>query len=92
MAKLGPAGAPGSRRERTYHIIFQTEDGWARVFDMVLIVAILASVAIVMLDSVAGIVRAYGVRCERPSGSSRSSSPSSTASASGASTASARTH
>ena len=60
MAKFGPAGAPGTRRERTYHIIFQTEDGWARVFDVVLIVAILASVAIVMLDSVRPIVRTYG--------------------------------
>ncbi len=54
MAKLGPAGAPDSPRFRTYHVIFGHETVAGRAFDVVLIVAILVSVAAIMLDSVAG--------------------------------------
>lgn len=44
--------APGPLRERLFHIVFRTEDRAGRTFDVCLIVAILASVAVVMLDSV----------------------------------------
>jgi voltage-gated potassium channel len=60
MSRLAPAGAPGSRRAATYHVIFETESFWGRAFDVVLILAILASVTIVMLDSVASIRQEHG--------------------------------
>jgi len=60
MAALVPAGAPGSRRARTYHVIFETESFWGRTFDVVLILAIVASVAVVMLESVRGIRTEHG--------------------------------
>jgi len=60
MSTLGPAGTPGSRRALTYHVIFDSEDGWALVFDVCLILAILASVAAVMLDSVGSFEAQYG--------------------------------
>ncbi len=62
MAALEPGGAPGSPRARTYHVIFEHERGWALVFDVCLIVAILGSVVVVMLDSVAG------VKAQHPTG------------------------
>jgi len=49
---LGPAGPPGSRRARVHHVIFHHDTTWAQRFDVALIVAILASVAVVMVDSV----------------------------------------
>jgi len=60
MARLAPAGPPASRRARAYHVIFETESVWGHVFDVALILAILASVAVVMLDSVAGIRAQHG--------------------------------
>lgn len=60
MARLEPAGPPGSLRARTYHVIFETESTWGRAFDVVLMLAIAASVAVVMLDSVARIRSGYG--------------------------------
>jgi voltage-gated potassium channel len=60
MPPFGPAGAPGTARAKAYHIIFEQDRGWARVFDVALIVAILASVLAVMLDSVASVRAAYG--------------------------------
>lgn len=54
MSALAPAGPPGSARARTYHVIFETESAGGRAFDVALIVAIVASVAVVMLDSLAG--------------------------------------
>jgi voltage-gated potassium channel len=62
MPPFGPAGAPGTARAKAYHIIFEQERGWARVFDVALIVAILASVLAVMLDSVASVRAAYGLQ------------------------------
>lgn len=62
MARLAPAGHPTSRRAKTYHVIFETESVWGHVFDVALIVAILASVAVVMLDSVAGVRAEHGAR------------------------------
>ena len=44
--------ASGPLRHRLYHIVFESEDGPGRQFDVVLIFAILASVGVVMLDSV----------------------------------------
>ncbi|MEZ4281420.1 MAG: ion transporter [Myxococcota bacterium] len=52
MTKLEPAGDPGSLRFGAYHVIFESEPGWGRVFDAVLIAAILASVLAVLLESV----------------------------------------
>jgi voltage-gated potassium channel len=60
MHPIEPGGPPGSARARAYHIIFDSDRGWARRFDVVLIIAILASVLAVMLDSVAGIRAQYG--------------------------------
>ena len=44
--------ARGPTRERLYHIVFESHTPPARAFDVALIVAILASVGVVMLDSV----------------------------------------
>ena len=60
MARIGPAGAPGSVRALVYTIIFNHERGWARAFDVALIVAIVASVIAVMLESVSGVRAEYG--------------------------------
>jgi voltage-gated potassium channel len=59
MAVLRPATPPGSLRARAFHVIFLHEEGPGRTFDAVLIVAIIASVAAVMLDSVAWIRADY---------------------------------
>lgn len=47
--------APGPFRQRLFHVIFLSEDHAGRMFDVVLIGAILASVGVVMLDSVASV-------------------------------------
>lgn len=52
MSRLRAGGAPGSARARTFHVIFEHEPGPGKVFDVLLLVAILASVAAVMLESV----------------------------------------
>ncbi|MEZ4334808.1 MAG: ion transporter [Myxococcota bacterium] len=67
MKRLEPGGPPGSLRHGAYHVIFESEPGWGRVFDVVLIAAILASVLAVMLESVAGIRHEHAgllVACE----------------------------
>jgi hypothetical protein len=46
---------PGRRRARLYQIIFEADTPAGKVFDVVLIVAIVLSVLAVMLESVAGI-------------------------------------
>ena len=51
--------AEGPLRHRCYHIVFESEPGWGRGFDIVLILAILTSVAVVMLDSVAPLHAQY---------------------------------
>lgn len=50
---LEPAAGP--RRRRLFQIVFHADDPAGRRFDLVLIVAILASVAVVMADSVASL-------------------------------------
>lgn len=60
MRPIEPGGPPGSLRARAYHIIFEHDRGWARRFDVALILAILASVVAVMLDSVAEVRMRYG--------------------------------
>ena len=60
MAELTAAGAPGSPRQRTYAVIFQHNTPLSRGFDVVLIVAILASVGVVMVESVGPLHARYG--------------------------------
>lgn len=60
MAALRPAAPHDTFRGQTYEVIFGHEPGWGRGFDAMLIVAIIASVAAVMLDSVAGLRTRYG--------------------------------
>ncbi len=47
-------------RGRLFEILFEAEDGPGRTFDIVLILTILASVVVVMLDSVDSIVSRHG--------------------------------
>ncbi len=60
MSQLGPAVPSDSLRAKTYQVIFGREPGWGRSFDAVLIVAIIASVVAVMLDSVTEYRTLYG--------------------------------
>jgi voltage-gated potassium channel len=50
---------PGPARDTTYRIIFQAETRLGKLFDVVLILAILSSVTVVMLDSVPYIAESY---------------------------------
>ncbi|HEY9421531.1 MAG TPA: ion transporter [Thermoanaerobaculia bacterium] len=52
-------GTP-SIRQRLYSVIFEHDTKAGRIFDVALIVAILLSVTVVMIDSVAGISARYG--------------------------------
>ena len=47
-----PVGAPESRRERLYEIIFESESPTGRLFDLALLVVIVVSVIAVSLESV----------------------------------------
>lgn len=47
-------------RRRLFTVIFESETPGGRLFDLVLIVVILASVAVVLLDSVAPVARRHG--------------------------------
>jgi voltage-gated potassium channel len=60
MRLIEPGGPPGSLRGRAYRVIFEHDKGWARRFDVALIVAILSSVVAVMLDSVAEVRMRHG--------------------------------
>jgi voltage-gated potassium channel len=60
MSKHGPAGAPGSLRADVYHVIFEHDRGLARAFDVLLIMAILASVLAVMFESVESVRAEHG--------------------------------
>ncbi len=51
---------PLSLREKIYHVIFGTDSKAGRRFDLLLIYAILLSVAAVMLDSVAAVNQRFG--------------------------------
>ena len=50
-----PEPASGPLRHRLFNVVFHSEDRAGRAFDVVLIAAIVGSVAVVMLDSVASI-------------------------------------
>ncbi|MEC7386880.1 MAG: ion transporter [Gemmatimonadota bacterium] len=52
-------GSPGPARDATYRIIFEAETRLGKLFDIVLILAILSSVTVVMLDSVPEIAERY---------------------------------
>lgn len=58
--ELTAAGAPGSLRARTFRIIFEHDTVGGRAFDVLLFLAILASVLAVMLESVAGVRDDHG--------------------------------
>ena len=53
MPPFGSAAPPGTLRGRTYEVIFGHDEGAPQLFDGILMLAILASVAALMLDSVA---------------------------------------
>ena len=57
MAVIRPA--EGRLRRRLYEIVFHAEDPVAKAFDEILIVAILASVGVVMLESVGSVQARY---------------------------------
>ncbi|MBL4771367.1 MAG: ion transporter [Planctomycetes bacterium] len=52
--------SPKSVRRRMYHVIFEAESHLGRAFDVALILAILLSVVVVMLDSVASFRESHG--------------------------------
>lgn len=56
--------SPGWRR-RTYEVIFETETPGGRIFDVALLVAILASIAVVSLETVPQVRREYGAALVR---------------------------
>ncbi len=58
--ELTAAGAPGSLRARTFQVIFEHDTVGGRAFDVLLFLAILASVLAVMLESVAGVRDDHG--------------------------------
>jgi len=51
---LGPA------QQRAYHIIFGTEPGLPRIFDLLLIALIVSSVTVILMDSVSAIHASHG--------------------------------
>ncbi len=57
---LGPAGPAGSDRALLFRIMFETTTNAGRVFDFLLIVAILVSIGVVMLDSVESVSTSFG--------------------------------
>jgi len=60
MNPLNAAGSPGSLRSKTYRVIFLHDTPSGKAFDVVLILAILLSVAAVMVESVQSIEVTYG--------------------------------
>lgn len=57
--RLGPAPG-GAWRARWFHIIFGHEDSAGRCFDVLLIIAILGSIAVAVMDTVASAHARYG--------------------------------
>lgn len=51
--------ADGRLRNKLYHVIFESEPGAGRAFDLVLIVAIIASVLVVMIESIPSVHDEY---------------------------------
>jgi len=60
MPEPRSGGEPGSLRDRTYEVIFHTDTRAGRAFDVALILAIAASVSVVMLESVASFRSQHG--------------------------------
>ena len=60
-----PPDNPASWRARAYHVVFQSDSPAGRAFDVALIGAILVSVLVVMLESVASFRDAHGVLLRR---------------------------
>lgn len=60
MSQLKAAGPPGSKRAATFVVIFRHDTPAGRAFDVALILAILASVAVVMVESVQGLRADHG--------------------------------
>lgn len=50
-----------SWRKRWYHIIFEADTRAGKVFDLVLLISILASLAVLMLESVPALRKSYGL-------------------------------
>lgn len=61
MSKNYPDAPQSKWRNQLYHIIFESETRAGNAFDVILIIAILASVLAVMLESVSGIRVQYGL-------------------------------
>ena len=59
LTRFNFRGSPGPARDATYRIIFEAETRLGKLFDIVLILAILSSVTVVMLDSVPEIAERY---------------------------------
>jgi voltage-gated potassium channel len=57
---LKPSAAASPLARRVYRVVFEHQTPEGRAFDLALIIAILASVAVVMLESVAGVRSRYG--------------------------------
>jgi voltage-gated potassium channel len=57
---LKPPPGASPARQKMYEVIFETETTAGRTFDVVLIAAILVSVAVIMLESVASVQLEYG--------------------------------
>lgn len=60
MPKPKPRPAPANRRERMHEIIFEADTPSGRAFDVILFLAIIASVVVVLLDSMAGVRAQHG--------------------------------
>ncbi|MEM9415461.1 MAG: ion transporter [Planctomycetota bacterium] len=54
------AAAPSNWRERVHEVLFEADTGQGKTFDIVLIVAILASVVVIMFETVKPIRAEYG--------------------------------
>ncbi len=57
-----PLPVPGSRRARLHEIIFEAETPFGKAFDVSLLVAIVLSVVVVCLETVAEVRAVYGAR------------------------------
>jgi voltage-gated potassium channel len=65
MAPLRSGGPPGTLRNRAYQVIFEHDTRAGKIFDVLLIAAILASVAVVMAESVGSVRLAHGQTLRR---------------------------
>ena len=75
--QLNPASESGWRR-RWFDIIFRHDTPPSRNFDLLLIVAILASVIVIMLSAIRGCISTTRGSCTRSNGASPHCSPPST--------------